>query len=220
MKKSIREFLVRVVILCVGLIIAHFGVTLFLLSNLGGDPFNVFIQGIFRSLQKVFSHPLLTHGNVHVAVSVLILIVLLFTDKSYIRVGTLICMICGGPIIDFFTLLLQPLFDAMPALWFRLVTLALGCGILAFGMTLVIRSEAGTGPNDLVAVVISDKLRKKFSIVRVIVDCFFVLIGFLLGGTAGIGTIVCAFLVGPVAGLCMPVSEGIVRSLVIRFGRK
>lgn len=29
--------------------------------------------------------------------------------------------------------------------------------ILALGMTIVIKSEAGTGPNDLVAIVISDK---------------------------------------------------------------
>ena len=37
-------------LLLVGLCIAHLGVTLFLLSNLGSDPFNVMIQGLFRSL--------------------------------------------------------------------------------------------------------------------------------------------------------------------------
>lgn len=31
---------------------------------------------------------------------------LLFVDKSYIKIGTLICMFCGGPIIDLFNLLL------------------------------------------------------------------------------------------------------------------
>jgi uncharacterized membrane protein YczE len=39
--------------------------------------------------------------------------------------------------------------------------LVLGCIILAYGMTIVIKSDAGTGPNDLVAVVISDKTKKK-----------------------------------------------------------
>ena len=34
----------------------------------------------------------------------------------------------------------------------RLAALVLGCVILAFGMTIVICSEAGTGPNDLVGV--------------------------------------------------------------------
>ena len=60
----------------------------------------------------------------------------------------------------------------------------LGCVILAFGMTIVIRSEAGTGPNDLVAVVISEKLHAAFGLTRVLVDLCFAGLGFLLGGTS------------------------------------
>ena len=54
--------------------------------------------------------------------------------------------------------------------------LVLGCVILAYGMTIVIKSDAGTGPNDLVAVVISDKLHQKFSITRLLVDGAFAVI--------------------------------------------
>ena len=88
----------------------------------------------------------------------------------------------------------------------RLAALVAGCVILAFGMTVVINSKAGTGPNDLVAVVISDKTRRKFGAVRITVDVCFALTGFLLGGTLGLGTIICAFLVGPAAQVFMPVS--------------
>lgn len=38
-----KETILRVIILVVGLAIAHLGVTLFLLANLGADPFNVLI---------------------------------------------------------------------------------------------------------------------------------------------------------------------------------
>lgn len=216
MKERGKELLLRVLILLAGLCIAHLGVTLFLLADLGADPFNVFVQGVFRTLRGLIASPWLTHGNVHVCISLLIIGVLLIVDRSYIKIGTLLCMICGGPIIDFFSLILKPLFDSCPALWFKLVMLAAGCVILAFGMTIVIKSEAGTGPNDLVAVVISDKLKKKFSIVRVIVDCAFVAIGLVMGGLAGIGTVICAFLVGPVAGFFMPRSEKIVARLMGR----
>ena len=105
-KRGIKEWIIRSVILVIGLIIAHFGVTLFLLSNLGADPFNVFVQGLFRILSSVIS---------------------------------------GSE---------QPL-------WSRILMLVLGCVILAYGMTIVIKSDAGTGPNDLVAVVISDKTKKE-----------------------------------------------------------
>jgi len=214
MKRTIKETLIRVIILLIGLIIAHLGVTLFLLANLGSDPFNVLIQGIFRTLGGVFSFPLLTHGNTHMIICFLIILLLLIVDKTYIKLGTVLCMLCGGPIIDFFSLLFHPLFDAMPALWFKLLMLALGCVILAFGMTIVIKSDAGTGPNDLVAIVISDKLQRKFGIIRVIVDASFVILGVLLGGSFGIGTIICAFLVGPVAEFFLPKSQAIVDRIV------
>jgi uncharacterized membrane protein YczE len=84
-------------------------------------------------------------------------------------------------------------------------------------MTIVIKSDAGTGPNDLVAVVISDKSKKKFSIVRIIVDVSFVVIGFVLGGSLGIGTIICAFCVGPVAGHFLPINEKLVQGVMKKF---
>lgn len=203
-KQTLRIWLVRVILLLVGLTIAHLGVTLFLQADLGSDPFNVLIQGLFRFLPWP---AFMTHGNVHVGVSFLIILVLLVVDRSYIRIGTLLCMILGGPIIDVFTIVLAPVIHNSSAMWLRLLSLVLGCVILAFGMTIVIKSEAGTGPNDLVAVVISDKLKKKFGTVRIIVDVCFALAGFLLGGTVGLGTIICACLVGPTAQIFLPFSE-------------
>ena len=203
-KLSLRTWTLRVILLLVGLTVAHLGVTLFLQADLGSDPFNVMIQGLFRFLPWP---AFMTHGNVHVGVSFLIILVLLVVDRSYIRIGTLLCMILGGPIIDLFTVVLAPVIhNGSPMAW-RLLALVIGCVILAFGMTIVIKSQAGTGPNDLVAVVISDKLKRKFGVVRILVDVGFALAGYLLGGTLGIGTIVCACLVGPTAQIFMPISE-------------
>ena len=201
--KDLRIWIKRVILLLIGLTIAHLGVTLFLLADLGSDPFNVLIQGLFRFLPWP---GFMTHGYVHMGVSFLIILVLLVVDRSYIRVGTLLCMFLGGPIIDVFTILLGGLINAQSAMALRLVALVAGCVILAFGMTIVIQSKAGTGPNDLVAVVISDKTRWKFGVVRICVDVCFALAGFLLGGTVGLGTIICAFLVGPAAQIFMPLS--------------
>ena len=201
--KDLRIWTKRVILLLIGLTIAHLGVTLFLLADLGSDPFNVLIQGLFRFLPWP---GFMTHGYVHMGVSFLIILVLLVVDRSYIRIGTLLCMFLGGPIIDVFTILLGGLINAQSAMALRLVALVAGCVILAFGMTIVIQSKAGTGPNDLVAVVISDKTRWKFGVVRICVDVCFALAGFLLGGTVGLGTIICAFLVGPAAQIFMPIS--------------
>jgi len=213
-----KETALRLIILFVGLTIAHLGVTMFLLADLGADPFNVLVQGLYRGLDSMSGWAFLTHGRVHIAVCFLIIIVLLIVDRSYVKLGTIVCMVFGGPIIDIFSLLLAPLFAMVSSFAVKLSLLALGCVILAYGMTIVIKSQAGTGPNDLVAVVISDKLRKKFSVVRVIVDFSFVAAGWLLGGVFGIGTLVCAFLVGPVAGIFLPINERLIEKILKNAG--
>ena len=210
-KTNLRLWTLRVVLMFVGLSIAHLGVTLFLQSNLGSDPFNVLIQGLFRFIPWP---AFMTHGYVHVTVCFLIIVALLIVDRSYVQIGTLLCMALGGPIIDVFTLLLGGVINSNSPMALRLVSLVLGCVILAFGMTIVIKSQAGTGPNDLVAVVISDKCKWKFGIVRIVVDVCFAGIGFLLGGTLGLGTIVCAFLVGPTAQKFLPISEKICQKVL------
>lgn len=214
MKKLLQRWFLRVIILMVGLVIAHFGVTLFLLTELGSDPFNVLIQGLYRTLSKLTGLRYLTHGRVHVAVSLIIILVLLFVDRSFIKIGTLICMICGGPIIDVFTTLLTPFALSEAHIAYRILILAIGCIILAYGMTIVIKSDAGTGPNDLVAVVLSEKIKRKFAVVRIIVDIIFVAAGWALGGTFGAGTVICALLVGPVAGVFLPINERIINRIM------
>lgn len=213
-----KETFLRLVILFVGLTIAHLGVTMFLLADLGADPFNVLVQGLYRGLDSMSGWAFLSHGRVHIAVCFLIIIVLLIVDKSYVKLGTIVCMVFGGPIIDLFSLLLAPLFAMVSSFAVKLLLLASGCVILAYGMTIVIKSQAGTGPNDLVAVVISDKLGKKFGVVRVIVDFSFVAAGWLLGGVFGIGTLVCAFLVGPVAGIFLPINEKLIEKILKKCG--
>ena len=211
-----RELAVRVVLLLAGLCVAHLGVTLFLQSDLGSDPFNVFIQGLYRALPWP-AWAAMTHGRVHLLVSLLILVALLVIDRSYVGIGTVLCMALGGPIIDLYTLWLAPFLHPGQPLPVRLGLLVAGCLILAFGMTIVIRSQAGTGPNDLVAVVLSDKLRKPFGPVRIGVDLTFTLVGLALGGVVGLGTVICAFLVGPAAQLFFPISQRLCEAVLAQF---
>ena len=211
-----RELAVRVVLLLAGLCVAHLGVTLFLQSDLGSDPFNVFVQGLFRGIPWP-AFAAMTHGRTHLLVSLVILLVLLAVDRSYVGIGTVLCMALGGPIIDVYTLWLSPVIHGGLPLPLRLALLVAGCVILAFGMTIVIRSRAGTGPNDLVAVVLSDKLRKPFGPVRIGVDLTFALVGLALVGVVGLGTVICAFLVGPAAQLFFPISQRLCEAALAQF---
>ena len=161
MRALAKELAVRALELLLGLAIAHLGVTLFLLSDLGSDPFNVLIQGLHSALPwPAFMD---THGRVHLLVSLLIMLVLLLAAKGFVKVGTVICMALGGPIIDLWEMLLGPMLGVLP-LGGRIALLVAGCAILAFGMTIVISSDLGAGPNDLVAVSISELSKKPFGV--------------------------------------------------------
>lgn len=199
--RSLLGWCEALIVLFLGLTVAHLGVTLFLLTELGSDCFTVMVQGIALTVG-------LSVGTIHVIACTLLMIVMLFTTKGYVKPGTVICAFCGGPIIDFFTWLLAPFLSGSSPLLLRILGVVLGCVILALGMSIVINSEAGTGPNDLVALILTDKLERfQFRWVRIVCDLCFLALGFILGGVVGVGTLVAAFLVGPCVQFWLPVTK-------------
>lgn len=203
-----RQWLLRLCFLTIGLVIAHLGVTLFLISSLGTDTFTVFASGISHTTGISVG---LCHSGIQ---CILILLMLLFT-KGYIKTGSFICCLLGGPIIDIFNWLLGRFVTAASPMVLRLAVMIAGCVILSIGMALVIASDAGTGPNDLVAVILTDKLQRfQFRTVRICCDLFFIAAGWLLGGTVGIGTVAAAFLVGPVVQIFLPIHKNNIERIV------
>ena len=81
---NLKIRLKQILLLILGLAIAHLGVTLFIQADLGADPFNVLIQGIYRSVPWP-SAISWSHGATHMLVCFFIIIVLLFVDKTYIK---------------------------------------------------------------------------------------------------------------------------------------
>lgn len=209
-KRSIKEWAQGLFVLFMGLTIAHLGVTLFLISELGADTFTIFAQGLANVIG-------VSIGTCHVALCILIMVVMLFTTKGYIKPGTVVCAFCGGWIIDLFKWLLGDLVTKSSPMVIRVITVILGCIILAIGMSFVIQSNSGTGPNDLVAIVLTDTINKKKNIafrwVRMGCDVVFVVIGTVLGGTLGIGTIVAVFLTGPVVQFFLPKSANVIHKV-------
>jgi ABC-type cobalamin transport system permease subunit len=95
MQKNLREYIVRLVVLFLGLTIAHLGVTLFILSDLGADPFNVLIQGLHR-LAGAAGAVQITHGMTHMAVCFLIILILLMGSLLLLVADTLSRVVGGG----------------------------------------------------------------------------------------------------------------------------
>lgn len=206
--RSLKQWIQGICTLFVGLTIAHLGVSLFLVSELGSDAFTVMIQGISGKMG-------LSIGTVHVMALVFLMITMVLTTRGYIKPGTIVCAFCGGWIIDLFLWIIGECVSAASPMWIRIMVMLAGCIILSFGMSIVIESNSGTGPNDLIAIILTDKLNIKWNVqfrtVRIICDICFALTGYLLGGRVGIGTIAAAFLVGPTVQFFIPKSRKMIR---------
>ena len=63
--------------------------------------------------------------------------------------------------------------------------------LLAYGIALMTQSKAGNAPNDLMAAAFTKPQKKNPFYITLAVHLVFAFIGFLLGGTIGVGTLLC-----------------------------
>ncbi|MGO9974660.1 MAG: YczE/YyaS/YitT family protein [Solirubrobacteraceae bacterium] len=182
----------RFVQLLVGLVL--FGVTaaMLVLANLGLDPWNVLHQGLSRTLG-------LGIGTWAIIVSFIALIGWLPLPHRP-GIGTLANAILIGLVID----VVLARFHAPHGLLERAVLLA--GGVLGMGLAtgLYIGAGLGAGPRDGLSVGIVARGGYSMRVVRTSVEASVLLIGWLLGGTVGIGTVLFAVTIGPITHVTIP----------------
>ena len=219
------NLLKRLVLFFVGMSIIQFGVALFLKANIGSDPFTVFTQGLAFTLNKTglkdFSLVKLISGTAEVTpgvanmiILIILFIVIVLVEKNRIKIGTLICVVGVGPIID----LGVKVVSYFPVESYNYVIKALlvtfGCLIIAIGFAVLSAANVGVAPNDIVPFIIQDKTKVQYRWIRIGLDGGFLIIGFILGGKIGIGTVIAMLATGPFIQFCIPYGEKFV-SLII-----
>lgn len=202
-KRTVKEWAVRLCIMLVALFIAQIGISLFLLSVLGAEPYTVYAQG----LSRVFG---LSVGMCHMTFTGILLATFVFIARDYILPGTVICSFFSGLFLDLVLLFMGGVISPDASLGVRLVASLAGTCISAAGLALLIRADGGLGANDLLPIVLSDKLRIQYRWVKIAADVVFTTVGFFLGGVVGIGTLFSVLLVGPVAQWLFPVMNRVV----------
>lgn len=199
-KVSKKDLITKIFFLILGLIHIGVGASLFVLSNVGSDPFNVFMQGISN-------HTILTIGMANSIVSFIWFVIIFFVSRKYIRLGTIFAVFILGPITDLAMFIFSPIINNQLPLSIRIVIMLVGCNIIALGVAVVYNVNLGMVPNDIMSVMIAEKTKFQFHWVRVTYDVSIITIGYLMGGVFGIGTIICAILTGPLIQLFMPISK-------------
>jgi len=175
----------RVVQLVIGLIAFGFGIALMLQSRLGVPPWDVLHQGLAERFG-------LTVGIWSIFVSVAVLLLWLPIREPY-GLGTLLNALIIGVAIDGFALIL-PEPDAM--LW-RVVLLTAGIVTIGFASGMYIGAHLGPGPRDGLMTGIS-KLGPSVRLTRTSIEVIVLALGWMLGGTFGVGTVAFALFIGPI----------------------
>ena len=141
-------------------------------------------------------------------------IAILCTEKSKINIGTIICVVGVGPIIDLGIKVMSYFPVESYNLIVKMILVVLGCFVIAVGFSILSASNLGVAPNDIVPFIIVDKTNIQYKWVRITLDAVFLVGGFLLGGKVGIGTILSLISIGPFIQACLPFGEKFVNLIV------
>lgn len=215
----------RLILFFIGMSIIQFGVALFLKTSIGSDPFTVFTEGLATVLDKTalkdFSivHMIAGSAEVTPGVANMIILIVLFigiliVDMKRIKIGTLICVVGVGPIIDLGVKAVSYFPIDSANIFIKMLLVLLGCFIIAVGFSIISASDIGVAPNDIVPFIIKDKLNCQYRWVRIGFDATFLIIGFIFGGTIGVGTIIAMLATGPFIQLLLPYGKKVVDFIV------
>ena len=182
----------RIPQLLFGLILYGWSMAMQIEAVLGLDPWDVLHQGIAR-------HVPLTFGQVVVVVGALLL-VLWIPLRQMPGLGTVLNVIVIGLAADAgLAIMSQP--DSLAA---RFALLVGGVVLNGLAGALYIGTHLGPGPRDGLWLGVVRKTGLSVRLIRTVVEVTVVVVGFLLGGTVGIGTVVYALGIGPIVQFFLP----------------
>lgn len=179
--KAKRQVILEWVRIVLGLLVFSFGVHLTIFANIGLAPWDCLGMGISY-------HTPLNYGLAMTCMAVVILgIDLLLGEK--IGFGTVIDALLTGNFVQMFNDL-NP-FPANESLPLGVLLMLAGFLFMALGMMIYMRCAQGCGPRDSLLLGLGKRMKKiPIGMVEIMLWAVVLLIGWLLGGPVGIGTLI------------------------------
>ncbi len=179
----------NMVLSALSLFVNGFGIYLTIQANIGAAPWDVLNLGLSKSLGILY-------GSASIAVSVTILAIDIAL-KEPIGLSMFIDAIVVGKSVDFFNWLniVPPARSPLTAV----PMLLLGLVVLAYTQYTYMLASLGCGPRDTLLVGLAKRIRRiPIGVISIALLSTATLIGWLLGGPVGPGTLICAFGAGPI----------------------
>jgi len=179
--------------LCLGLFLFGLGESILVVSQNGVTPWTVLAEGVAKKV------------NIGIGLSTFIIscIVLVFWIPLKLKpgLGTIMNIIIISltmgytiPFLYFLNEIFNPTFLSFFGTW-----------LVGFGSGIYLIANLGPGTRDGLMTGVSKKYKRPISLVRFSIEFIVVFVGWLLGGTLGLGTIVFAVFIGPFVALSLKI---------------
>ncbi|MDR7087471.1 putative membrane protein YczE [Aeromicrobium panaciterrae] len=185
----------RLVRLIAGLFLYGFTMAMMVESTLGLDPWDVFHEGVAEQAPLTFGQVVIVTGA--------IVLLLWIPLKQIPGIGTVLNVIIIGLAADLgIAVITQP-----DNIWLRGLLLVGGVVGNGFAGALYIGAQLGPGPRDGLWLALVKRTRRSVRFWRTTIEVTVLVVGFLLGGTVGVGTVLYALTIGPIVQFFLPLAQ-------------
>lgn len=184
--------LYRCLVASFGLILFSFGYYLQLVADIGLPPWQAINQGLSLHLP-------ITFGQASIFISILIVITDILLKES-IGLGTILDAFIVGWGADFFIWL--NLIPYQKNIWYGILLQIVALVIMSLAASIQMKAALSCGPRDALIVAIGKRFpHLSIGTVSITISLIVLFVGFLLGGSVGIGTVINLFLSGVILDL-------------------
>ncbi len=176
----------KILLMIIGVLIMSFGCGMLIKTGYGADTSNALLTGVANKIN-------LSVGNTNAIATVVFIILSYFLSKKRIGLGTILVPLIISFPIDFAIRVCIKAPNLLIGILLDIVALY----IVSFGAAITIEFDLGASPFDCLSLGISDRFHLKYVIAKYLLDAFCVVMGFLLKGEVGIGTLLCFLVMGP-----------------------
>jgi len=181
-----KHFYIRTINMLIGLLCYALGIVLAINAKIGYAPWEVFHVGLANTTG-------MSIGIASIAAGIVIVIIVTLLGEK-LGFGTIASMIITGLFIDvFFIINIIPIAESFII---GIIMLIIGIITISIGSYFYIKSAFGVGPRDNLMVVLARRTKLPVGVCRSIIELVVTIIGWLLGGMIGIGTVIFVIAIG------------------------
>lgn len=177
-----KDIFLKLIRLFIGFIFCALAIAFMINANLGLSPWDVLHQGISDNLG-------ITMGTATIVVGLVVVIIDVVLGEN-VGWGTVLNMLLVGVFLDLIMFAnIVPKADSFIG---GVLMLLIGMILMGIGMVLYIGTGLGSGPRDGMMIALQKRTGKSIKSIRAAMELVALIVGYLLGGTAGIGTVITA----------------------------